>query len=110
MLDSVPVGEYVATNSRSVQSNIFPISQTCRFDDAQSGRPRHDVPARERARLMTDSTLTGRQRQILEFIDRQSRDRGYPPSVREIGDAVGLTSPSSVHAHLNTLQRSAPPP
>ena len=33
------------------------------------------------------------------------RDRGYPPSVREIGDAVGLTSPSSVHAHLSTLQR-----
>jgi repressor LexA len=54
---------------------------------------------------MTDTALTGRQRQILEFIDRQSRDRGYPPSVREIGDAVGLTSPSSVHAHLNTLQR-----
>jgi repressor LexA len=54
---------------------------------------------------MTDNALTDRQRQILEFIDRQSRDRGYPPSVREIGDAVGLTSPSSVHAHLNTLQR-----
>ncbi len=33
------------------------------------------------------------------------RDRGYPPSVREIGDVVGLTSPSSVHAHLSTLQR-----
>src|SRR5690606_28392784 len=42
---------------------------------------------------------------ILEFIDQQSRERGYPPSVREIGEAVGLTSPSSVHAHLNTLQR-----
>jgi repressor LexA len=54
---------------------------------------------------MTDTTLTGRQRQILEYIDRQSRERGYPPSVREIGEAVGLTSPSSVHAHLNTLQR-----
>ncbi len=33
------------------------------------------------------------------------RTRGYPPSVREIGEAVGLTSPSSVHAHLSTLQR-----
>lgn len=33
------------------------------------------------------------------------RERGYPPSVREIGDAVGLTSPSSVHAHLSTLQK-----
>lgn len=33
------------------------------------------------------------------------RDRGFPPSVREIGDAVGLTSPSTVHSHLATLQR-----
>ena len=35
----------------------------------------------------------------------QIRERGYPPSVREIGEAVGLTSPSTVHTHLNTLQR-----
>ncbi len=48
---------------------------------------------------------TARQRQILEFIDAQMRDRGFPPSVREIGDAVGLTSPSTVHSHLATLQR-----
>ena len=48
--------------------------------------------------------LTDRRRQILEFIDSQLRDRGYPPSVREIGEAVGLTSSSTVHAHLNALQ------
>ena len=54
---------------------------------------------------MTDTSLTSRQRQILEFIDQQSRERGYPPSVREIGEAVGLTSPSTVHTHLATLQR-----
>jgi repressor LexA len=54
---------------------------------------------------MTDTALTARQRQILEFIDHQSRDRGYPPSVREIGEAVGLMSPSTVHSHLATLQR-----
>ena len=54
---------------------------------------------------MADNQLTARQRQILEFIDRQMRDRGYPPSVREIGGAVGLTSPSTVHSHLETLQR-----
>ena len=35
----------------------------------------------------------------------QMRERGYPPSVREIGEAVGLTSPSTVHTHLATLQR-----
>jgi repressor LexA len=49
--------------------------------------------------------LTSRQREILDFIEQQLRARGYPPSVREIGDAVGLTSPSTVHNHLATLQR-----
>ena len=54
---------------------------------------------------MTDTDLTDRQRAILDFIVEQQRDRGYPPSVREIGEAVGLTSPSTVHTHLATLQR-----
>ncbi|MGZ4120440.1 MAG: transcriptional repressor LexA [Actinomycetota bacterium] len=49
------------------------------------------------------SELTARQRAILEFITRTHRERGYPPSVREIGEAVGLQSPSSVHAQLATL-------
>ena len=49
--------------------------------------------------------ISRRQREILEYIESQIRERGYPPSVREIGDAVGLTSPSTVHTHLNTLQR-----
>jgi repressor LexA len=48
--------------------------------------------------------LTPRQRQILEFIDQEVRRRGYPPSVREIGEAVGLSSSSTVHAHLAALQ------
>ena len=54
---------------------------------------------------MTEHQLTDRQREILEMIDRSMRERGYPPSVREIGEAVGLTSPSTVHSHLGTLQR-----
>jgi len=54
---------------------------------------------------MTGTNLTKRQQEILDFIDTQNRERGYPPSVREIGKAVGLTSPSTVHSHLNTLQR-----
>jgi repressor LexA len=49
--------------------------------------------------------LTPRQLQILDFISVQMNERGYPPSVREIGEAVGLTSPSTVHSHLATLQR-----
>jgi len=48
--------------------------------------------------------LTDRQRQVLEFIDAEVRERGYPPSVREIGEAVGLSSSSTVHAHLAALQ------
>jgi len=41
---------------------------------------------------------------VLEFIDAEVRHRGYPPSVREIGEAVGLSSSSTVHAHLAALQ------
>jgi repressor LexA len=47
--------------------------------------------------------LTPRQRQILEFVDAEARRRGYPPSVREIGAAVGLSSTSTVHSHLSAL-------
>jgi repressor LexA len=49
--------------------------------------------------------LTPRQQRILEFIRQTVQDRGYPPTVREIGEAVGLTSSSSVHAQLANLQR-----
>ena len=54
---------------------------------------------------MAQQTLSGKRRQILEFIAEEIRDRGYPPSVREIGEAVGLTSSSTVHSHLQVLQR-----
>lgn len=47
--------------------------------------------------------LTERQQQVLDYISHTVVERGYPPSVREIGDAVGLSSPSSVHAILNAL-------
>ena len=49
--------------------------------------------------------LTARHRAILECIEASMRERGYPPSVREIGEAVGLSSSSTVHAHLSTLQK-----
>jgi repressor LexA len=52
---------------------------------------------------MSTTTLTARQQQILEIIDQHISDHGYPPSVREIGKAIGLTSPSSVQNHLNRL-------
>ncbi len=56
--------------------------------------------------LTTDSaSLTPRQRKVLEVIRDWVERFGYPPSVREIGDAVGLTSTSSVHHQLRTLER-----
>ncbi len=54
---------------------------------------------------MKEAVLTGKRREILDFISEQLRSRGYPPSVREIGEAVGLTSSSTVHAHLAVLER-----
>ena len=70
----------------------------------RTGQPGQTSQTRE-VPEMPDVTLTARQREILEYIDESMRNRGYPPSVREIGTAVGLTSPSTVHNHLNTLQR-----
>ena len=52
-----------------------------------------------------DRPLTARQQRILDFIATTVRERGYPPTVREIGEAVGLTSSSSVHAQLANLER-----
>lgn len=50
--------------------------------------------------------LTERQRQILDFLTSYLDAHGYPPTVREIGEAVGLASPSTVHAHLANLERA----
>src|SRR2546425_11774210 len=53
---------------------------------------------------LTDQ-LTERQSKILDYIRYVTRVRSYPPSVREIGEAVGLSSSSTVHNHLNQLER-----
>lgn len=50
-------------------------------------------------------TLGPRQKKILDYILATVEDRGYPPSVREIAESVGLASPSTVHAHLEALQK-----
>src|SRR5436305_2724565 len=50
--------------------------------------------------------LTGRQQEIWDFLVDYLDRHGYPPTVREIGDAVGLASPSTVHAHLANLERA----
>jgi repressor LexA len=50
--------------------------------------------------------LSERQQQVLDYIRQTVADRGYPPSVREIGEAVGLSSPSTVHSHLSGLVKA----
>jgi repressor LexA len=50
--------------------------------------------------------LTDRQRQVLDYIREMVAARGYPPSVREIGEAIGLSSPSTVHSHLSSLVKA----
>jgi repressor LexA len=52
-----------------------------------------------------DLDLTKRQKEIFDFIRRYAAKHGYPPTVREIGKAVGLGSPSTVHAHLANLEK-----
>lgn len=49
--------------------------------------------------------LSRRQQDIMEFIKKEVDEKGYPPSVREIGDAVGLASSSTVHGHLSRLEK-----
>jgi len=51
-------------------------------------------------------SLTARQQEIWQFLAEYVDEHGYPPTVREIGDAVGLASPSTVHAHLANLERA----
>ncbi|MBV8655474.1 MAG: transcriptional repressor LexA [Candidatus Eremiobacteraeota bacterium] len=54
---------------------------------------------------LADKPATERQRRILQAIGEFTSERGYPPSVREIGERVGLSSSSTIHAHLKALEK-----
>ena len=54
---------------------------------------------------MVEINLTKRQQEIFDFIKRYASEHGYPPTVRDIGKAIGLTSSSTVHAHLANLEK-----
>jgi repressor LexA len=54
---------------------------------------------------MVDLNLTKRQQEIFDFVKRYRSEHGYPPTVRDIGKAIGLTSSSTVHAHLANLEK-----
>ena len=49
--------------------------------------------------------LTNKQESVLDYLKRSIATNGYPPTVREIGSALGLSSPATIHAHLNTLEK-----
>lgn len=55
---------------------------------------------------MANGRITPKQKEIYEYIREQIREKGYPPAVREIGEAVHLRSTSSVHSHLETLEKN----
>src|ERR1700704_3792953 len=73
------------------------VPNTCSFDPPPASS-RRDRP-------MVDLNLTKRQQEIVDFIKRYSARHGYPPTVRDIGQAVGLASSSTVHQHLANLER-----
>jgi repressor LexA len=54
---------------------------------------------------MVELNLTNRQQEIFDYVKRYAREHGYPPTVRDIGKAIGLTSSSTVHAHLANLEK-----
>ncbi|MBQ1504759.1 MAG: transcriptional repressor LexA [Oscillospiraceae bacterium] len=54
---------------------------------------------------MKENKISKKQLEILEYIQKTTKEKGFPPSVREIAAAVGLRSPSTVHAHLKVLDR-----
>lgn len=58
-----------------------------------------------RERILSEKPTTERQEAILACIDAFTSEHGYPPSVREIGERVGLSSSSTIHSHLKTLER-----
>src|SRR5439155_12590851 len=83
----------------NVRSIVKAKSNTCLFLAALRATFGRDEEER------TMDNVTARQQRILDYIKRTVRERGYPPTVREIGEAVGLTSSSSVHAQLANLER-----
>jgi repressor LexA len=54
---------------------------------------------------MVELNLTKRQQEIFDYVKQYVRDHGYPPTVRDIGQAIGLASSSTVHAHLANLEK-----
>ncbi len=99
----------MSTQGRDSRSSMS--ERDFEMDSVQSGRaemrgPREAGPLREKPGTRRRKSLSDKQLAILDFIQRAVATRGYPPSMREIGDAVGLSSLSSVTHQLNQLELS----
>jgi predicted transcriptional regulator len=70
---------------------------------------RNECGSHDSQEMQTDNLvcfrLTNRQRQIIDFIKSEIQSKGYPPTVREIAEGVGIASPSTVHTHLEKLEK-----
>lgn len=73
--------------------------------DISDGYIRHRSKIKK-GTIMAKGKISDKQRQILEYIKSEILDKGYPPAVRDICQAVDLKSTSSVHAHLETLEKN----
>lgn len=74
--------------------------------DAYRSNGKNQIPITEWRIAMSYGKITQKQQEILEYLKKEIISRGYPPSVREICEAVDLRSTSSVHSHLETLERN----
>ncbi len=106
LLFGSPVREIAAATGSTRQSNTCLILDGARATLSAMSDSNDTSSAGADARAPSpESSLTERQRTILNVIRASVTSRGYPPSIREIGDAVGLTSTSSVAHQLRTLER-----
>jgi repressor LexA len=85
---------------------MFGIREIGRYGSENTSSSGNWQKEREREQMGNSNALSDRQTQVLSYIKETVAARGYPPSVREIGDAVGLSSPSTVHSHLSALVKA----
>jgi repressor LexA len=93
----------VFANPRRLCYNAVHTAPQARSALARAGRAQRR--ATQAGGAIMGKGLTKRQQEILTFVQRYAEAHGYPPSVREIGQALGLTSSSTVHSHLSALEK-----
>lgn len=91
--------------SQSRLEPVHPMNDASLNPEAEPVRPARSLPGRPPGIRADSSGLTDRQRRVIEVIRDSVQRRGYPPSMREIGQAVGLSSTSSVAHQLMALER-----